>query len=355
MKTIVIIFISAILTTSVYALPSVGKSVKTSGQSSRTGSKSMTSNSNYSESEAKNRTITRDFSSAKNKSKVWSKAITNSRGISVTRGGLLSMNINLIPFIFEMLADEYPHAKRISLGRTIWLANVGFTGMGNEYYTNNRLVEHYNGLPLRGANVNAYEPDQYIGYSPKVKVSKELKSAMSELYFLADEIDYISNKLRKDETLNVRNIDQKMEELIPAAYEKAKINAEYGDHNIKGECYFEDRKKWSCQNKEYVLDGTGSTVLVKNMKVLYSKDQIDGKSFTLNLTLGTSLSEGVVYAIDDRRSRDNVMAIKNALSAVKTKGKTKSNSMALSKALNKMLKESADVSVDKSMNTNPIK
>jgi len=340
------IVLSIIVTTSLFAMPSINQENKSSYAAEKGGNKGYTNAKNYSESKAQNRSNSFDRALAKSKSRSWSKTISKNKGYTLTKNGLLAANLDVLPIIFDRVAVHFPNAPQVIYVQTLKLSDLGFKGMGSKYFTNNMKVNWFNSLAQRNGRVEAYEDG----------AERQMKYVFKNVYQLADVVDYVSKILKEDTDLNALNLEEKIDAAIPAAVKAMNRNNGYGDYDIDGKCYFISPKAWTC-NREFTLelDNANRPILAHNSKVIWGHGLVNGHSLNMSVTLGHSLSEGLQLAEADRRSRDEVASARHALTLVKTSGKTKSNLQTLTKALNKIAKQSGDRSINRTLSTNPIK
>jgi len=345
MKFLMIILISA---ASLFAMPSINKDNKFSRTGELSGGKSFSKNESYSDTDSKSRSLSQSKSSSVANSRSWTKTLNKNKGYTLTRNGLLAVNVNVFPIIFKELRKKI-NTDMIKYAKNVQLADLGFDGMGSNGMTNNMAVNFYNSMTQRGANVNEWDDDG------SGKTEKDMKYVLRNLAMMAYTVDYIANRLSHDDDLNIVNIEDKIDQLIESAVEHGYKKAVAED--IEGDCYFSTARSWSCADRWYTLelDNAGRPILNAGNMVMWSPTQVMNKSLNMSVTLGHSLSEGLSIASIDSKSRNEAEQAQKALNLVKTKGKSKTNVASLSKTLNKLLKESSDSSVNQTLSTNPIK
>jgi len=341
------IIILSFLTINLLAMPAINKDSKYTRGQEASGSLSINKSENYGLNESKNRTVSQDKSYALSHSKGWSKTISKTKDYTLTKNGLLAANLDIFPIIYEVIAKKYRNDPHVQYTQNLNLNSLGFDDMGNDLYTDNMQINYYNSVASRNGKISDYNNN----------AEKQMKKVFINIYEMADIISYIAKELRQDEKLNAYNLHEKIIQHIPYAVEKMKENRDYGDYEIAGSCRFSSNRSYSCDNGRLTLevDNAGHPTLQKGQKIIFGKGVINGRSLSLNVTLGHSLSEGLQLAEADRKSRDAVRSAKKALSMVKTKGKTKQTTRALTRALNKVVKENGDMTINKTLSTNPIK
>lgn len=345
-KTILSLVAIVAISTSSFAA-SITNDNKSTTSAERSGSKSASRNNSNNVTESKNRSQSLDKSDTLSNSQNWSRTISKNKGYSLTKDARLAVTLDLFPIIQSKLTKMFPNDRVVQLGNNVFLTDLGFKEFGDEYATSDTVISYFNSLAASNKSVENWDKG----------TSLIMNYRFTELNTLAYLINEVAMRLQYDKKLTAYNLDQKIASYIYEVLPDVNKKLKSGYFNIRGECWFSSTKSWSCQNREYTLaiDERGIPSLQQGSFVIIGKGLIEGKSLSMSLTLGKTLSEGLNLASADSKSRGAVYAAKKALNVVKTKGKTKSTVIALSKTLNKLIKEGEDSSSSRSLSTNPIK
>ncbi len=346
-KKLSLVLISLLISSSAFALPGISSDKKTGTSVESSGGKTRSHSKSIGESTGKSKTQTKDKATTLSKSKSWSKTISKNKGYSLTHSGTLAVNLDLLPIIQNKIGEMFPRSTQVKFSRNIIISDLGFNGILNDGVTSPQLYSYYTDLANTGSDVNEWGRG----------TAKHLKKVIISVYMMSDIISEVAMRLKNDKTLNAYNLNEKINEKIQKAVKYVLEKYRNGFYSMKGKCYFSSPKAWSCDNRKYVLelDSGGRPILQQGNFVIFGKGLVNGRSLSMNLSLGKTLSEGVQLALADAKNRSNAFAARSALSIIKSKGKTKQTTEALSKTLNTIVKESSEKNINETLSANPIK
>ncbi len=346
-KHLSLIVASILISTSVYAMPGITKDTKKTTSTESSGSKTFNKSNVEGKNESRTKSRTFDESKTLSNSKSWAKTISKNKGYSLTKSGTLTINLDLLPIVQNRVGEMFPRSTQIKFARNVFLSDIGFRGISGDGVVSPQLYSYYTDLANTNSNVNDWDAG----------TDKHLKIIMISVYMMGEIVNEVAIRLKNDDSVTVYNLNEKIDEKIEEAVKYTLKRYRNGFYDMPGACYFASPKAWSCDDRKYVLelDGGGRPTLQEGNFVIFGRGLVLGKSLSMNLALGKTLSEGLQLVSADSKNRGNAFAAKKALSLVKTKGKTKNTTIALSKTLNKIVKESGDQTINRTLSTNPIK